>query len=657
LEHCPKGATIRGYHFDAGIAMEIAFKQFNLPAPPAPAAGELHVRQASAELRYRRKLALLALEHGPGGFVCQEPSIRKANGRTDHSERAGRLINRVVVQADPTLDDMLAATFLVQSLAGKTLPPAARIFAEYAAIARQGLKPGDVPLEESLAGLYLAIRNQAGDDLTQPDARSQFLTGWFRLERRILQALEENADPLTTSLFKGNSEFALARTYLTNSRKVYYQQDIPRGERWLVQVPGGPPEAGGLVLRNPHSILWKYWAREDTEAPGGKGYLFLGVWEEEKKWVFSTDPVFRLPIKSLADELQKAEMAKGTAKATNDPWYNGNQHGYTLVGAPRDGTALSDAEVLQVVGRWCRARVIREPKTRPIRPAAAVGVAVGILVVALSTLFIFKYWPSQEDERGIEFVITDPEAAVAGDARKGKDYALIFASDKYQYWGNLDHPVQDAKKVKQILEEKYNFAVKLLKNPRREEILETLRESHLRKYDDDDQMLIFFAGHGCYDEATQRGFVVGSNSLKTELTRSTCVSHSDLRDDIETIGCKHIFVVMDICFGGSFDFAVATSKKRGPGETREISKSQFIRRKLKYKTRRYLTSGGLQSVPDKSPFAQRFIDALQTGDGDEKILTINKIVDKVEKLEPEPRHGHFGGNEANSDFLFIAKQR
>src|SRR5689334_15374829 len=77
-----------------------------------------------------------------------------------------------------------------------------------------------------------------------------------------------------------------------------------------------------------------------------EGYLFLAVYQKDKHWRFSTDPVRRVSLRGLADPLQQAELARDPAGAASDPWFDGKPFDYTLVGAPKKGTALADGEVL-----------------------------------------------------------------------------------------------------------------------------------------------------------------------------------------------------------------------------------------------------------------------------------------------------------------------
>jgi hypothetical protein len=150
---------------------------------------------------------------------------------------------------------------------------------------------------------------------------------------------------------------------------------------------------------------------------------------------------------------------------------------------------------------------------------------------------------------------------------------------------------------------------------------------------------------------------VPKDGLKGDLSNSSYISHSNLRTIINNIPCKHIMLTMDVCFGGTFDQFIAS---RGIEDMSKVERDQFIQRKLKHKTRLYLTSGGKTYVPDgrpgaHSPFARRFIESLRSYGGEDKVLTSNEVLSFVEKVTPEPKHGEFGDNEPGSDFLFIAK--
>jgi len=239
------------------------------------------------------------------------------------------------------------------------------------------------------------------------------------------------------------------------------------------------------------------------------------------------------------------------------------------------------------------------------------------------------------------------------------DYALMFATDDYDYWNKLVNPINDTETIAKELKDNFRFETEVVKNPTTDQIMVKLREYSEKEYGKLDQLLIFIAGHGQFDDAFGMGYVVGKNSLKNDKAKTSYLSHSNLRDVINNIPCEHIFLAMDVCFGGTFDQKLAG--ERGGAEVYdEVSTSEFVMRKLQYKTRRYITSGGKEYVSDgipgnHSPFARKILEALRTYGGQDRVLTLPEVYVYVEKLDPQPRMGEFGDNKPGSDFVFVAK--
>ncbi len=240
------------------------------------------------------------------------------------------------------------------------------------------------------------------------------------------------------------------------------------------------------------------------------------------------------------------------------------------------------------------------------------------------------------------------------------DYALLFATDNYEHWSDLVNPVYDSRTIGETLRRDYGFKVEIVENPTQNEILKKLREYAEKKYKPMDQLFIFFAGHGNYDQAFGEGFVVTTESLLNDEGKTSYLSHNRLRSIVNNIPNEHIFLTMDVCFGGTFDEALASARGMDDEVYREQAKSEFITRKLLSKTRQYLTSGGKTYVSDgiagqHSPFAKNFIEALNSQGGSDGILTIPELFTYVEKLKIVPRLGVFGDNAPGSDFLFIVR--
>lgn len=242
------------------------------------------------------------------------------------------------------------------------------------------------------------------------------------------------------------------------------------------------------------------------------------------------------------------------------------------------------------------------------------------------------------------------------------DYAVLFATNEYDEWGDLINPVFDAEAIKKDLEELYGYKVELVKNPTKSTFLSKLREYSTKNYLPDDQLFIFIAGHGKFDPLIKDGYVVARDSKTADENHESYISFSDLRTRIDNNPCKHVFLTMDACFGGTFDQAIA---KRGADDELDLGFSvevqqDLIKRKLQYKSRIYLTSGGKEYVSDgrpgrHSPFATRFLEALRSGGGRLRVLTSSMINSFVEAGKQVPRYGTFGDNEPGSEFVFVRK--
>ena len=56
-----------------------------------------------------------------------------------------------------------------------------------------------------------------------------------------------------------------------------------------------------------------------------------------------------------------------------------------------------------------------------------------------------------------------------------------------------------------------------------------------------------------------------------------------------------------------------------------------------------------------SPFARKFLEALKSNGGGDRILTLTELNLFMERIKTTPRYGDFGDNDKGSDFLFLAR--
>lgn len=244
--------------------------------------------------------------------------------------------------------------------------------------------------------------------------------------------------------------------------------------------------------------------------------------------------------------------------------------------------------------------------------------------------------------------------------RDGKDYALIFATNEYKSWSDLKNPMLDGQTVAKELEDSYGFETKLIENSTLDDFYAELKAYGKKTYNPGDQLFIFITGHGFYDDVFKEGYLVMNDSERPDSDpgRRSYIAHSSIKTILDNNSCEHIMLVLDACFSGAFE---SSGTKGEDLEQNTMSRSEFIRQKLKRKSRKFFTSGGTEYVSDgrpgaHSPFAFRFINALRSYGGDDNILTFNEIKSYLEKAKPMPRSGGFGSDAPGSDFIFIKKK-
>jgi hypothetical protein len=135
----------------------------------------------------------------------------------------------------------------------------------------------------------------------------------------------------------------------------------------------------------------------------------------------------------------------------------------------------------------------------------------------------------------------------------GTYYALVIGLNDYVAMPKLKTAISDARSVALTLEEDYQFKVKLLENPTRADIMDAL-DAFAERLDQNDNLLIYYAGHGWYDRETEQGYWFPVNAEANR--RSQWLSNSSLTDLLKAIAAKHIMVVADSCYSGTLTRSV-----------------------------------------------------------------------------------------------------
>jgi septal ring factor EnvC (AmiA/AmiB activator) len=196
----------------------------------------------------------------------------------------------------------------------------------------------------------------------------------------------------------------------------------------------------------------------------------------------------------------------------------------------------------------------------------------------------------------------------------GDYHALVIGNNDYRNFSTLVTAVHDARETERLLREKYRFKTKLLLNADRYTILSALNE--LREtLDEDDNLLIYYAGHGKLDESSELGYWLPVDAEQDNSIN--WISNKVITDILNVIQAKHVLVVADSCYAGTL---TQTPIARVQADVPDDVRAEWIKIMAETRARITLTSGGVEPVLDggggrHSVFAKAFLGALRDNDG------------------------------------------
>lgn len=236
-------------------------------------------------------------------------------------------------------------------------------------------------------------------------------------------------------------------------------------------------------------------------------------------------------------------------------------------------------------------------------------------------------------------------------------YALLIATDDYQYMRDLKKPISDCRELAQVLAEDYGFNVDTLLNPTSRQILERL--ARYQALDENEYLLVAFMGHGlqymppnsadtssvlCGANARCMAWKEGGSTVCSEI--EDAVTPQEYLDRINLIAKpRHILTILSACFAGLFR----------PLPTR----GEFDER-----SRWVLASTGRNLVPDDGPFFPCFVQKLREHDLEKDgVLNGNALwnycftkLAGMDKNNPnKPTYYPLPGYEKGGDFPFPKK--
>lgn len=195
----------------------------------------------------------------------------------------------------------------------------------------------------------------------------------------------------------------------------------------------------------------------------------------------------------------------------------------------------------------------------------------------------------------------------------------------------------------------------------RKTILDSLK-GLCSRLDEKDNIVIYYSGHGYYDDASRGGYWVPYDASVSTL--SSLISYRELIDNVvKPSKTLHLVLIMDACYAGSVFSLDQMSVLSARGVKADSVEEETYYQKIgAIRSREAFTSGRQEQVSDgggkHSPFAQAILDFCNSERG---IFTVSEMAGEVEKrvsmkTKQLPRYGQLN-NVGDEGGKFVFRKR
>lgn len=259
--------------------------------------------------------------------------------------------------------------------------------------------------------------------------------------------------------------------------------------------------------------------------------------------------------------------------------------------------------------------------------------------------------------------VEDLQARIAADeAGAGVDkvdfgpyYALVIGNRHYHDLPEVPSAEADARALAKLLETRYGFRVRLLLDASRYQILEALNELR-QQLTDEDNLVVFYAGHSIEDEEAQRGWWQPVDA--TPDSRANWISDRVLSDNLEVLSAKHVLVLADAVFPSVLTRSSIPNLPRGMSPDR---RREQLREMAKRRTRLALVSSAEDLTPgangegSTSAFTRSLLRELGTND---EVMGASALYRRLAQdagggEAPEFAPIRWARHEGGADFFFV----
>jgi hypothetical protein len=257
-------------------------------------------------------------------------------------------------------------------------------------------------------------------------------------------------------------------------------------------------------------------------------------------------------------------------------------------------------------------------------------------------------------------LVREPGRAAIPKRGFGNYYALVIGNASYQHWESLGTPHADALAVSQVLDRKYGFNVTTVLDASRGRIFREIAKLRAT-LTENDNLLIYYSGHGQWDNANQKGYWVPVDGEKDNV--ANYISSADITDQLIALRARQVLVVADACYAGVLVRNVAEQNAASAA-----NKTNWLLSRAQLQSRKVMSSGGVRQVMDggggrHSIFARQFLEGLnRMSEPFEAGELYREIAPRVESVakgfgeQQQPQYGQLrSSGHVGGDFVFVPR--
>jgi uncharacterized caspase-like protein len=185
-----------------------------------------------------------------------------------------------------------------------------------------------------------------------------------------------------------------------------------------------------------------------------------------------------------------------------------------------------------------------------------------------------------------------PVSPIGTSAPQGGYYALVIGINHYQHYTPLTTPLDDAKGITLILHAKYGFQTQALLDATHDQIITAL-SGYRNTLHENDNLLIYYAGHGYYDKAADLAYWFPVDAERGNPAR--WINATEITGQARAISARHVLIISDSCYSGMI--------ARGDSPTIGVlqDRNDYLKGLLQGRSRYVIASGGDEPVADNDP--------------------------------------------------------